>query len=265
MAMSTDLVGRRFAGKLALVTAGAGAIGSAIVRRFVAEGARVVVWDIDEARMRQLTAEPDLAAQVDWALVDVTDAAAVESAAAALAAADGRPLQVLVNNAGGARSASTSLLGETDAVLAATLNANVMSVARVTRQFAPRMIEAGYGRIVNVGSKAGRYGSYIDGPAYVAAKGAVHALTLAMAMEFGPAGITCNCVCPGIILSAKVKAIWERVRSPEEREQIRKPIPLRRHGREEEVAGAIAFLASDDASFITGSNLDVNGGQVITT
>jgi len=132
---------------------------------------------------------------------------------------------------------------------------------RVTKPFLPAMRRQKYGRIVNIGSKAGRYGSFIDGPSYVAAKGALHALTLQMAMEFGPSGITCNAVCPAMVMIERVRRLWESRRSPEEREAIRMSIPLRRYATPEDVAGVLAFLASDDAAFVTGALLDVNGGQ----
>jgi NAD(P)-dependent dehydrogenase (short-subunit alcohol dehydrogenase family) len=117
------------------------------------------------------------------------------------------------------------------------------------------------GRIINFGSKAGRFGSLIAGPNYAAAKGAVSALTRQLAQEFGPQGITVNCICPGVVMTERTRGLWAERRSDEERERILQEIPLRRYAEVEDVAAAVAFFASTDASFITGVTLDLNGGQ----
>jgi NAD(P)-dependent dehydrogenase (short-subunit alcohol dehydrogenase family) len=119
----------------------------------------------------------------------------------------------------------------------------------------------GFGRIVNLGSKAGRYGSLFTGANYVAAKGAVQSMTLQLAQEFGPSGITCNAVCPGAIMTPRVERLLSERMTSGEREAAVLGIPVRRNGRVEDVSAAVAFLASGEASFITGQLLDVNGGQ----
>jgi NAD(P)-dependent dehydrogenase (short-subunit alcohol dehydrogenase family) len=125
------------------------------------------------------------------------------------------------------------------------------------------MTAAGQGRIVNVGSKAGRFSSKVAGANYAASKGAISALTRQLAAEYGPKGITVNCVCPGLVMTPRTKARWESRKTPEERASLLESIPLRRHAEPQDVAAAIAFLASDDSAFITGITLDVNGGEVM--
>lgn len=142
-----------------------------------------------------------------------------------------------------------------------TLNLDV--AVRVARLAIPGMIGKGYGRIVNMGSKAGRFGSLFAGANYAASKGAVQSLTLQWAQEYGPNGITCNAVCPGAILTARVDCLLSERKTPEQRAEMVKGIPVGRHGRVEEVAAAVAFLASPEASFINGVMLDVNGGQAM--
>ena len=165
----------------------------------------------------------------------------------------------------GALAKAYSLFDQSDEDWQQTYDINLMSMVRLSRIVARSMISREYGRIVNIGSKAGRYGSYIDGPSYCAIKGAIHALTLQMAAELGKHAITCNTIAPGMIMSERVRKLWESRRPAEEREAIRKAIPLQRHGVPEDVAGVAAFLASEDAAFMTGTILDVNGGQSFST
>ena len=136
-----------------------------------------------------------------------------------------------------------------------------MGAVWASRAALPAMVAQRRGRIVNFGSKAGRFGSLIAGPNYAAAKGAIAALTRQMAQEFGPQGVTVNCICPGVVMTERTRGLWAERRTPEERERVLQEIPLRRHAEVEDVAAAVAFFASDDAGFITGTTLDLNGGQ----
>ena len=117
--------------------------------------------------------------------------------------------------------------------------------------------------VLEVKNATMRFGSLVAGANYAASKGAISAMTRQLAMEFGPVGITVNCVCPGLVMTARTRARWESRKTPEERARLLQTIPLRRHAEAEDIAGAIAFLASDDAAFITGVTLDVNGGEVM--
>lgn len=252
---------RRFQGRRVLITGGAGAIGSATAERLVSEGAAVMVWDRSAEALAALVGRlGDRGSALTGEVVDITDPAAIELGSSRLL---GRwtSLDVLINNAGGALDKPYSLIDQTDEDWRVTLDLNLMSAVRVTRLMISPMRRQRYGRIVNVGSKAGRYGSFIDGPSYVAAKGALQALTMQMAMEFGPDGITCNAVCPSMVMIERVERLWRQRRTEEQRTAIEQAIPLRRFAQPEDVAGAVAFLASNDASFITGVMLDVNGGQ----
>ena len=172
-------------------------------------------------------------------------------------------VDILVNNAGGSLHTPQLFLEETDAHWESVMGLNLTAAVRMCRLALPGMIERRYGRIVNLGSKAGRFGSLFAGANYAAAKGAVQALTRQMAMEYGPHGITVNCVAPGLVLTDRTRGFYASRRSAEDRARTLEDIPMRRHGEPEDVAAAIAFLASPDASFITGVTLDVNGGQVM--
>jgi NAD(P)-dependent dehydrogenase (short-subunit alcohol dehydrogenase family) len=254
-------VGLRFEGRRVLITGGAGSIGGATALRLLEEGAAVEVWDRSQPAIDALLQKAaGFVGHLSGSDVDVMDGARVSVAADQLLQRWG-VVDVLVNNAGGALDKPYSLLDQTEADWKLTVDLNLMSAVRVTRCFISSMREQRYGRIVNVGSKAGRYGSFIDGPSYVAAKGALHALSLQIAMEFGPSGITCNAVCPAMVMIERVERLWKERRTLAEREAIEQSIPLRRFATPGDVAGAIAFLGSDDASFITGMALDINGGQ----
>jgi len=244
----------RLEGRTALVTGGSGGIGAATCRRLAAEGADVAVADLGLAQAREVAGEVGgLALELD-----VRDA---ESVAAAVAAAEGElgPVDVLVNNAGvegeGGFFATTAPEGW-DPVL----DIDLRGVMLVTHALIAGMQERGYGRIVNVASEAGRVGSQLAG-AYSAAKAGVIGFTKTIARESARFGVTCNAVAPGPIRTPMLeRSAAEGELGARLVEGMVKATAMRRAGEPGEVAAAIAFLASDDASFITGETLGVSGG-----
>lgn len=254
---------RRLHGRTALITAAARGIGFASALRLAGEGATVCITDRDEAALREAAAlASSVGLTLQTAVMDSCDAADVASCIAALVQQHGR-IDVLVNNAGGSLHTPYRFMEESDADWQRVLDLNLMGAVWASKAVLPAMASQGWGRIVNFGSKAGRFGSLIAGANYAAAKGAIASLTRQMAMEFGPQGITVNCICPGVVMTERTRGLWAQRRTPEEREQVRNEIPLRRHCEVEDVAASVAFLASDDAAFITGVALDLNGGQAM--
>ena len=252
---------RRFAGRAAVVTGAARGIGFATAARLAAEGGRVWITDRDEsalAEAREAAKAAGLTLQTH--ALDSLNSDDTKQTFAAIVAEAGA-VDILVNNAGGSLHTPYRLLDESDEDWQSVLDLNVLGAVRAARAVLPGMMARGWGRIVNFGSKAGRFGSLIAGPNYAAAKGAVAALTRQMAMEYGPHGITVNCICPGVVMTGRTRRLWAERRTAEERERVKNEIPLRRHCETEDVAASVAFLASDDAAFITGVTLDLNGGQ----
>jgi 2-hydroxycyclohexanecarboxyl-CoA dehydrogenase len=244
----------RLAGRTALVTGGASGIGAATCRRLAAEGARVAVTDMNLAGARAVADE------VDGAAFEL-DVRSGESIAAALAAAEAElaPIDVLVNNAG---YDEWGWFTETDPALwDRVLAVNLRGVIAVTHAVLPGMQERRRGRIVTTASEAGRVGS--SGSAiYSAAKAGVIGFMKALAIENGRYGITCNAVAPGPIETPLLMGAPEALGDLGKRivETMVSSTSLRRLGQPEEVAAAIAFLASDDASYVTGQALGVSGG-----
>ena len=238
---------------MALVTGGASGIGAETCRRLAAEGARVAVTDMNLEPARQVAAELDGAAFELDVRSDESIAAAVRGAADELG-----PIDVLVNNAG---YDEWGWFGQTDAALwDRVLAVNLRGVLAVTHAVLGGMQEGRRGRIVNVASEAGRAGS-AGSCAYSAAKAGVIGFTKALAQESARFGITVNAIAPGpietpLLMGAKeFGEIGERIIDG----MVQKTV-MRRLGRPEEVAAAIAFLASDDASYVTGQSLGVSGG-----
>ncbi len=244
----------RLEGKIALVTGGASGIGAATARRLAAEGARVAVGDLNEEGAREVAGELDGLGLS----MDVTD---LDSIAAAVAAAGEQlgPIDVLVNNAG---TDLFSFFVKTDPGLwDFVLGVNLRGVLAVTHAVLPGMQERRSGAIVNVASEAGRVGSQ-GSAVYSAAKAGVIGFTKAIAREAARYRVRVNAVAPGPIetplLNAAPKVYGEI--GARLKQGMVDATQLRRAGEPEEVAAAIAFLACEDASYITGQTLGVSGG-----
>ena len=243
----------RLEGRKALVTGGAGGIGAATCRRLAGEGAEVWVGDLIESGAEEVAAE----VSGHPLRLDVTE---LDSARAAVEAA-GR-LDILVNNAG------TDEFGfftqTTPEQWRKVIDVNLVGVLNCTAAAVPGMQEAGYGRIVSISSEAGRVGSK-GSAVYSAAKGGVIAFMKVIARENARFNITANSIAPGpietplLMGAVQLGEIGEKVI-----ETMRNATQLRRLGTPDEVAAAIAFLSSDDASYVTGETLGVSGGLVMS-
>lgn len=250
---------KRMEGRTALVSAGADGLGAAIAARLAQEGAKVTVLDRSAEAIDAAQVQPAMAG-IRFERVDLTDASQTGALLGRLVS-DSGGFDILVNNAGGSLHTPARFLDESDEDWDRVLALNLTAAVRLTRAVLPAMMARGWGRIVNLGSKAGRYGSLFTGANYVAAKGAVQSMTLQLAQEFGPHGITVNAVCPGAILTPRVEGLLAERMTPEERAAVIATIPMRRNGTVSDVAAAVAYLASEEAGFVTGQLLDVNGGQ----
>lgn len=251
----------RFKGQTALISAAGSGLGWGVAQRLAREGARVTIWDRDETVLQQA----DDAARAEGLSIahralDMTNGEAIVTAVGEMIATEGQ-IDVLVNNIGGSLHTPFHFLEQSDEDWDRVMSVNVTACVRTTRAVLPHMVAAGYGRIINMGSKAGRFGSLFAGANYTASKGAMQAFTLQIAQEFGPNGITCNTICPGAILTPRVKELLEQRQTAEERDRVLQSIPVRRHGSVEDVAAAIAYVASYEAGFVNGASVDLNGGQ----
>ncbi|MFM7012745.1 MAG: SDR family NAD(P)-dependent oxidoreductase [Betaproteobacteria bacterium] len=254
---------KRLVDRVAFINGGARGIGRASALRLAGEGARVWITSRDTAAMDEALAEARAQGLSLTPLeMDSSQSKAIRQAISHVHHTEGR-IDILVNNAGGSLQTPGVFEQQSDEDWARVLDLNILGTVWACRYTLPLMKAQGGGRVVNVGSKAGQYGSRVTGANYAAAKGAVSALTRQLAMEYGPAGITVNCVCPGLVMTARTQARWEARKTPEERAQLLQSIPLRRHADPKDIAAAIAFLASDDSAFVTGITLDVNGGEVM--
>lgn len=238
----------RFTGRVAIVTGGARGIGAATALRLAAEGAKVVLADYDPS-------VATTAAGLGVALkLDVTSPDAGERLARLALDSYGR-IDILVNNAGIGGSKSLAL--SDDALLARLIDTNLTAVLRVTRAVVPHLTRPG-GRIVNVSSIFGLVG-YPGTTGYAVAKAGIAQFTRQLGGELAPEGILVNAVAPGVIETAMTE---QHLKNPHYRKLQVGPTPVGRVGQPEEIAAVIAFLASDDASFVCGTVLPVDGGYM---
>lgn len=243
----------RFEGQVALVTGGAQGIGLAISQRLASEGAAIVINDIqDEKGLKAAAQLVDSGAQAVYLSADVTDEDAVAALAEAARSSYGR-LDIVINNVGTTRDGLLMKMDEEDWDL--VLRINLKSVYLVSRAVVRPMMRQRSGRIVNISSVAGLCGN-AGQTNYAASKAGIVGFTKSLAKEVGSRGITVNAVAPGYIPTDLTKDLPEDLI----KEAVRLT-PLGRLGTVEDVASAVAFLASDDASFITGQVLRVDGGM----
>jgi meso-butanediol dehydrogenase/(S,S)-butanediol dehydrogenase/diacetyl reductase len=247
--------------KVAIVTAGGSGIGAATVRRFAREGAAVVIADLSGSRAEQVRAEvAGAGARVAALKMDVADPQAIEATIKMALDSFGR-LDVLFNNAG---MAEVSLIHETtleswERVMAVTLTGTFLGL----KYAIPIMRRQGGGAVINTASISGIHGDYAMA-SYNAAKAGVINLTRTAALENAKHGIRVNCVCPGAI-NTRVAQILGKDRADEFRRVMGAAHPIGRMGEAEEIANMVTFLASDEASFITGASFVVDGGVTAGT
>jgi len=238
----------RLDGKVALVTGAASGIGAACTRRFFDEGARVGGIDV---------AIPAAHSCAAFASADVRDVAAVDAAVAAVVA-DLGPIDVLINAAGVSSFGTADTIDETE--WNRVLDINLKGTWLVSRAVLPTMVARGAGSIVNLASVEGIEGGQSQ-TAYNASKGGVVLLTRSMAVDYGPNNVRVNCLCPGMIETPMTAPLKDGGLRPV-LEWFESQHLLGRTGKPEEVAAAALFLASDDASFVTGHALAVDGGYL---
>ncbi|MEW5862511.1 MAG: glucose 1-dehydrogenase [Pseudomonadota bacterium] len=234
---------RGLKGKTAIVTGGAAGIGAAIVSRFLEEGTRVVVFDLNAPPHKEAV----------FLRTDITDYEAVKRSVA-----EAGPADILVNNAGW--DMFRPFLATDPAFWQRIISINLVGTMNVLHHVLPGMVERGGGKVVNIASDAGRVGSSGEAP-YSACKGGIIALTKTLARELATKGVRLNTVCPGLTETGMLEQFMQGAGNPEKlREAYRRAIPIGRLGKPEDIAGAVLFLSSDDAEFITGQTISVSGG-----
>ncbi|MDD9877894.1 MAG: glucose 1-dehydrogenase [Magnetovibrio sp.] len=244
--------------RVVIVTGGGNGIGAAVCRRLGEEGARVAVWDVDAAAAEAMASAISSAGGAALAVAcDVTDHDGVGAAVAETEAALG-PIGALVNNAGW--DVFRPFLKTDPALWEKIIAINLKGVLNTHHAVLPGMVERGGGRIVNVASDAARVGS--SGEAvYAACKAGIVGLSKTLAREHARHAITFNVVCPGPTETALLESFMAEAGNPDKlAEAFRRAVPMGRLGRPDDLPGMIAFLASDDAAFITGQVISVSGG-----
>jgi 3-oxoacyl-[acyl-carrier protein] reductase len=241
--------------RVAVITGGAQGIGKATVKLFAQAGATVIIWDVNEAKANSTMAElKSLSGNIEFQKVDVTSLESVTEAAKNIVEKH-KKIDILINNAGITRDAS--LLKMTVEQWKQVIDVNLTGVFNCTKAVAPFMVENKSGKIVNTSSVVGLYGNFGQ-TNYVATKSGIIGMTKVWARELGRKGINVNAVAPGFIATEMVETVPEKVI-----EMLKEKTPLGKLGDPEDIANAYLFLVSDQAKYITGTVLSVDGGLVL--
>ena len=241
---------KRLENKVAIITGGAAGIGAATAVKFAQEGAKVIIWDLDEVKGKALAAQLN----ATFAKVNTADYAMVEAAAKAVNDHFGR-IDILINNAGITRDSSLKKM--TVEQWQQVIDVNLTGIFYCTKIVSEYMLAHNWGRIINASSVVGLYGNFGQ-TNYVATKSAIIGMTKTLARELGKKGVTVNAVAPGFIATEMVAAMPENVL-----DGMKAKIPLARLGDPMEIANVYAFLSSDEASYINGHTLSVDGGMTV--
>lgn len=244
---------KRLKDKVAVITGGANGIGKITVEKFLSEGAKVICWDINQDAGDKLLSE-NVGNEFKFQKVNTVNKEEVDGAVNELIDLYGC-IDILINNAGITRDASLKKM--TSEQWQSVLDVNLTGVFNCTQSISEHMVEKGSGKIINASSIVGLYGNFGQSN-YVATKAGVIGLTKVWARELGRKGINVNAVAPGFIATEMVTTIPAKVI-----EGLESKTPLGRMGKPEDIANAYVFLASEEASFINGTTLSVDGGLVM--
>ena len=246
---------KRLKGKVAIVTGGASGIGKATAKLFLAHGANVAIWDIDETRaIAAIQTFSMNGAIAKFYKVNTADMAATAKAAEEVVRDFGK-IDILINNAGITRDATLKKI--TQQQWQSVIDVNLTGVFNCTKAISPYMVENGYGRIITASSIVGITGNFGQ-TNYAATKAGVIGMTKVWARELGKKGITVNAIAPGFINTEMMATIPEKIL-----DGFKAKTPLKRLGEPEEVAYLYLFLSSDEASFINGTTISIDGGMVL--
>ena len=246
---------KRLENKVAIITGGAQGIGKATVKRFAQEGAIIIIWDVNEIKASSAIDElKEISENIEFQKVDVTSLDSVTTAVNEIVSKH-KKIDILINNAGITRDAS--LFKMTPDQWKQVIDVNLTGVFNCTKAVAPIMVENKSGKIVNTSSVVGLYGNFGQ-TNYVATKSGIIGMTKVWARELGRKGINVNAVAPGFIATEMVDTVPEKVI-----DMLKEKTPLGKLGDPEDIANAYLFLVSDEAKYITGTVLSVDGGLVL--
>ena len=241
----------RLKDRVAIITGGARGIGKSTAEVFTGEGAKIIIWDVTDIGADTAKALSDKGFSAELQKIDISDFNMVQEAAGKIVEKYGK-IDILINNAGIIRD--SSFLKMTQEHWQQVVDVNLTGIFNCVKAVAPDMVEKKYGRIVNTSSISGLRGNFGQAN-YAATKAGIIGMTKTLAREFGKHGITVNAVAPGFIATEMTDTIPEEMRKASIA-----AIPVRRAGQPEDIAYAYLFLASDEASFVSGHCLSVNGG-----